>query len=146
MAPTARRWNRFFLSREAYSCSVEAGLERPPRRHDVGPRFDSLMVVMIPLTRRQSCCLLLFLTFSVLVKNQPEKITSHGGQPRCWWSAEYGKQEQKTGNAPPPPPSPARCSFGENEIIISRNVSTGATQVSVGLASVQGFLRLVDYY
>ena len=49
---------------------------------------------------------------------QPEKITLHGGQPRSWPTEQGGK---------------------------TRDVSTclGATQVSVRLASVQGFLRLV---
>ena len=102
---------------------------------------------------------LLFLTFSVLVAN-PKKTTLHGGQSRSW-SAEQGKKkrrkkEEKSLAAPPPsPPSPPplpRCSSGENKNKKSRDASTclGATQVgvtqvvSVRLASVQGFLRLVD--
>ena len=66
-----------------------------------------------------------------------------GGQSRSW-SAEQGKKIKiKSGSAPPPPP-PSHCSFGENQIK-SRDASTclGATQVSVHLASVQGFPRLV---
>ena len=67
-----------------------------------------------------------------------------------------GKKKKKSGSAPPPPPPRARCLFGEKiyiYIYISRGASTclliGATQVgvtqvvSVRLASVQGFLRLV---
>ena len=99
--------------------------------------------------------LLLFFTFSALVAN-PKKTTLHGGQSRSW-SAEQGKKEkEKVWQRTPPPPS--RCSFGEKIIIIkykirkSRGASTclGATQagvtqdVSVRLASVQGFLRLVS--
>ena len=100
--------------------------------------------------------LLLFLTFSALVAN-PKKTTLHGGQSRSW-SAEQGKKKKKKVWQRTPPPPPARCSFGEkiknNKIKIrkSRGASTclGATQagvtqvVSVRLASVQGFLRLVS--
>ena len=102
--------------------------------------------------------LLLFLTFSALVAN-PKKTTGtlHGGQSRSW-SAEQGKKKKKKVWQRTPPPPPARCSFGEKKIKIkiknrkSRGASTclGATQagvtqvVSVRLASVQGFLRLVS--
>ena len=65
-----------------------------------------------------------------------------------------GEKEKKVWQQPPPLPPPlrARCSFGKNKKIKkSRGASTclGATQVgvtqgvSVRLASVQGFLRLV---
>ena len=103
-----------------------------------------------------SCCcflllLLLFLTFSALVAN-PKKTTLHGGQSRSW-SAEQGKKGKE--RVWQRPPTPARCSFGEKKKGKkgkSRDASTclGATQVgvtqvvSVRLASVQGFLRLVS--
>ena len=80
---------------------------------------------------------------------QPEKTTLQGGQSRSW-SVEQGKKKEKkkSGSAPPPP---YRYSFVENKNKKSRDASTclGATQVgvtqvvSVRLASVQGFLRLV---
>ena len=87
---------------------------------------------------------------------QPEKTTLHGGQSRSW-SAEQGKKrrKEKSGSAPPPPPPPpARAARSEKkkEKKKSRDASTylGATQVgvtqmvSVRLAPVQGFLRLVS--
>ena len=95
--------------------------------------------------------LLLFLTFSALVAN-PKKTTSHGDQSRSWF-ANRGKQNKtKSMTAPPPPPSlPARCSFGEKKKKTPHaSTCLGATQVgvtqvvSVRLASVQGFLRLVS--
>ena len=101
--------------------------------------------------------LLLFLTFSALVAN-PKKTTLHGGQSRSW-SAEQGKKEKKkSGSAPPPAPRAllVRRKNKNNKIKKnrkSRGASTcclGATQagvtqvVSVRLASVQGFLRLVS--
>ena len=70
------------------------------------------------------------------------------------------KKKKKSGSAPPPPPPPppprARCSFGENKNNKNKTITRrihifiGATQVgvtqvvSVRLASVQGFLRLVS--
>ena len=88
--------------------------------------------------------LLVFLTFSALVAN-PKKITLHGGQSRSW-SAEQG--EKKKSLAAPPPPRAAHSEKKKK----TRGASTclGATQVgvtqvvSVRLASVQGFLRLVS--
>ena len=63
-------------------------------------------------------------------------------------------EKEKVWQRPPPPPPPARCSFGEKNKNKnkSRDAFTclGATQVgvtqvvSVRLASVQGFLRLVS--
>ena len=96
---------------------------------------------------------LLFLTFSALVAN-PKKLRStlHGGQSRSW-SAEQGKKEKKkVWQRPPPPPPGAARSEKNKKIKKSRDASTfiGATQVgvthvvSVRLASVQGFLRLVS--
>ena len=82
-----------------------------------------------------SLLLLLFLTFSVLVANR-EKTTLHGGQSLSW-SAEQGKK--KSGSAPRP------TLLVRRKKKKSRDASAclGATQVSVRLASVQGFLRLV---
>ena len=91
--------------------------------------------------------LLLFLTFSVLVANPKKTTLLHDGQSHSW-SAEQGKEnKRKSLAAYPPPPHPPHCSFGEKlnkGVNKSRDASTGATQVSVGLASVQGYLRLVD--
>ena len=84
--------------------------------------------------------LLLFLTFSVLVAN-PKKTTLHGGQSRSW-SAEQGKENKRKSLAAYPPPPPTLL-VGRKQIT-SRDASTGATQVLVGLASVHGYLRLVD--
>ena len=100
---------------------------------------------------RVSVVVLLFLTFSALVAN-PKKTTLHGGQSRSWSAEQEKNNNKKSGSAPPPPPE--RCSFGEKK----KNHAThphlfiGATQVgvtqekvvSVRLASVQGFLRLVS--
>ena len=95
--------------------------------------------------------LLLFLTFSALVAN-PKKTTLHGGQSRSW-SAEQRKKKKKKSLAAPPPPPPRALLVRRKKINNkkSRDASTclGATQVgvtqviSVRLASVQGFLRLV---
>ena len=91
---------------------------------------------------------------------QPEKTTvlyTVANLARGLLNRERKQTNKKTsGSAPPPPPPPrARCSFGVYiyiYIYISRDASTclGATQVgvtqvvSVRLASVQGFLRLVS--
>ena len=92
--------------------------------------------------------LLVFLTFSALVAN-PKKITLHGGQSRSW-SAEQGGKKKSLAAHPPPPSPPTRCSFGEKKKTRGASTCLGATQVgvtqvvSVRLASVQGFLRLVS--
>ena len=89
--------------------------------------------------------LVLFLTFSVLVAN-PKKTTLHGGQSRSW-SAEQEKENKRKSLAahhPPLLPTPHTARSERKKKKKSRDASTGATQVSVGLASVQGFLRLVD--
>ena len=105
--------------------------------------------------KHRSCMLLLlFLTFSALVAN-PKKTTLHGGQSRLW-SAEQGKKEkEKVWHLPPPPRAllvRRKKKKKKKKIRKSRGASTclGATQagvtqvVSVRLASVQGFLRLVS--
>ena len=72
---------------------------------------------------------------------QPEKTTLHGGQSRSW-SAEEGIENKTKSLAAHSPPHAARS---EKKNKKSPDASTGATQVSVRLASsVQGFLRLVD--
>ena len=98
--------------------------------------------------------LLLFLTFSALVAN-PKKTTLHGGQSRSW-SAEQGKKEkEKVWQRTPPPPPPRallvrRKKKKKNRKSRGASTCLGATQagvtqvVSVRLASVQGFLRLVS--
>ena len=100
--------------------------------------------------------LLLFLTFSALVAN-PKKTTLHGGQSRSW-SAEQGKKVKiKVWQRPPPPRAllvrrKKKEKKKKKKRKKSRDASTfiGATQVgvtqvvSVRLASVQGFLRLVS--
>ena len=99
--------------------------------------------------------LLLFLTFSALVAN-PKKLLYTVANPARGLLNREKKKKKKSGSAPPSPR--ARCSFGEKikirkkKIRKSRAESTclGATQagvtqvVSVRLASVQGFLRLVS--
>ena len=91
----------------------------------------------------------LFLTFSAFVAN-PKKTTLHGGRSRSWSSEEENKEKEVWQR--PPPPRAARSEKKINKIKKSRDASTclGATQVgvtqvvSVRLASVQGFLRLVS--
>ena len=89
---------------------------------------------------------------------QPEKTTvlyTVANLARGLLNRERKQTNKKTsGSAPPPPPPPARAARSEYIYIysISRDASTclGATQVgvtqvvSVRLASVQGFLRLVS--
>ena len=97
-----------------------------------------------------SMLLLLFLTFSALVAN-PKKLLYTVANPARGLLNREKKKKEKVWQRPPPPC--ARCSFGEKkkEKKKSRYASTcvGATQVgvmqvvSVRLASVQGFLRLV---
>ena len=85
---------------------------------------------------------------------QPQKTTLQvqGGQSRLW-SAEQGKENKiKSLAAYPPPPYPPTLLVINIRINFQRrkkkkkscDASTGATQVSVGLASVQIFIRLVD--
>ena len=97
--------------------------------------------------------LMLFLTFSALVAS-PKKTTSHGGQSRSW-SVEQGKKKEKKKSGSAPPPNPSYAARSEKKKKEKKNISRGAftclgatqvgvTQVvSVRLASVQGFLRLV---
>ena len=86
---------------------------------------------------------------------QLEKTTLHDGQSRSW-SAEQGKKKERKKSlaappSPPPPPPRVLLVRRKKKIEKSRGASTclGATQVgvtqvvSVRLASVQGFLRLV---
>ena len=86
-------------------------------------------------------CCLLFLTFSVLVANPKKTTFLHGGQSRSW-SAEQGKENKRKSLAAYPPPPPTL--LVRRKYIKSRDASAGATQVLVGLASVHGYLRLVD--
>ena len=133
-------------------------LTRDLRHNFRGAYVANRQVTLCSSVELNRLLLLLFLTFSALVANT-KKTTLHGGQSRSW-SAEQGKKEkEKVWQRTPPPPPPARCSFGEKKkkrkkekIRKSRGASTclGATQagvtqvVSVRLASVQGFLRLVS--
>ena len=76
---------------------------------------------------------------------QPEKTTLHGGQFQSWSAEEQGKETKRKKMAAYPPSTPHTArSEKQNKTKKSRDASTGATQVSVGLASVQGYLRLVD--
>ena len=97
--------------------------------------------------------LLLFLTFSALVAN-PKKLLYTVANPARGLLNREKKKKKKSGSAPPPPP-PARAARSEKKKKKkkkSRGASTclGATQagvtqvVSVRLASIQGFLRLVS--
>ena len=91
---------------------------------------------------------LLFLTFGALVANPKELLYTVANPARGLLNRE--KKEKRKSLAAPPPP--ARCSFGEKKRKKkkSRDTYLGATQVgvtqvvSVRLASVQGFLRLVN--
>ena len=71
-------------------------------------------------------------------KNYQEPGTLHGGQSRTW-SAEQGKENKRKSLAayPPPPPTPHTARPEKISKIKSRDAFTGATQVLVGLASVQ---------
>ena len=94
--------------------------------------------------------LLLFLTFSALIAN-PKKLLYTVANPACGL-LNRGKKKKKSLAAPPPPPPRARAARSEKKRKKeSRDASTclggmkvGVTQVvSVRLASVEGFLRLV---
>ena len=85
--------------------------------------------------------LLLFLTFSVLVANPKKLLYTVANPARGLLNSEKRTKEKVWQHTPPP--HPPHCSFGENKIKL-RDASTGATQVLVGLASVKGYLRLVD--
>ena len=85
--------------------------------------------------------LLLFLTFSVLVAN-PKKLLYTVANPACGLLNREKRTKEKVWQHTPP--HPPHCWFGGKINKNSRDASTGATQVSVGLTSVQGFLRLVD--
>ena len=85
--------------------------------------------------------LLLFLTFSVLVAN-PKKLLYTVANPARGLLNREKRTKKKSGSIPLPPPTPDTARSEEKNI--SREPSTGATQVSVGFASVQGYLRLVD--
>ena len=75
---------------------------------------------------------------------QPEKnYFLHGGQSRSR-SAEQGKQNQKRSLVAHPLPHPPTARSEKKNNKKNPDASTGATQVSVGLASIQGFLRIVD--
>ena len=83
--------------------------------------------------------LLLFLIISVSVAN-PKKLLYTMANPSCGLlNGEKITKEKSL--AVYPTPHIARSEKNKNK---SRDASTGATQVSVGLASVQGYLRLVD--
>ena len=70
-----------------------------------------------------------------------------GGGGIGWLAAEQGKNYKiKSLAAPPPPPPHLTLLVRRKSNKKSRDASTclGATQASVRLASVQGFLRLVS--
>ena len=84
---------------------------------------------------------LLFLTFSVLVANPKKLLYTVANPARGLLNREKRTKEKVWQHTPPP--HPPHCSSEKINKIKSRDASTGATQV-VGLASVQGYLRLVD--
>ena len=97
--------------------------------------------------------LLLFLTFSALVANPKKLLYTVANPARGLLNRE--KKKKKSGSAPPPPRAllvRRKKKKKKKKIRKSRGASTclGATQagvtqvVSVRLASVQGFLRLVS--
>ena len=83
---------------------------------------------------------MLFLTFSVLVANPKKLLYTVANPARGLLNREKRTKEKKSGSIPPPTPHTARSEKTNK----TRDASTGATQVLVGLASVQGYLRLVD--
>ena len=84
--------------------------------------------------------LLLFLTFSVLVANPKKLLYTVANPARGLLNREKRTKEKVWQHTPPTPP---HCSFGEIHKI-TRRIYRRYAQVSVGLASVQGYLRLVD--
>ena len=89
----------------------------------------------------QLSSLLLFLTFSVLVASPKKLLYTMANPARGLLNRE--KRTKKSLAAYPSPPHPPTL-LVRRKSIKSRDASTGATQVLVGLASVQGYLRLVD--
>ena len=75
---------------------------------------------------------------------QPEQLLYPVANPARALLIREKKEIEKTGSPPPPPPRAARSEKTDRK---SRHASTclGATQVSVRLASAQGFLRLVGW-
>ena len=88
--------------------------------------------------------LLLFFTFGVLVANPKKLLYTVANPARGLLNREKRTKEKVWQRTPPSPPPHAARSDGKNKIK-SRDASTylGTMQVSVRLASVQGFLRLV---
>ena len=87
-----------------------------------------------------SLLLLLFLTFSVLVANPKKLLYTVANPARGLLNKEKRTEEKVWQHTPPPSPT----LLVRRKKIKSSDASTGATQVSVGLASVQGYLGLVD--
>ena len=98
------------------------------KKYETSARYAQQQMLLLLLL-----LLLLFLTSSVLVAN-PKKTTLHGCQSRSW-SAEQGKENKRKSLAAYPPPPPTL--LVRRKKIKSRDASTGATQVLVGLASVR---------
>ena len=84
----------------------------------------------------------MFLAFSVLVANPKKLLFTVANPTRGLLNRKKRTKEKVWQHTPHHPPD---CSsFGENKSKSkSRDASTGATQVSIGLASVEGYLRLV---
>ena len=83
--------------------------------------------------------LLLFLTFSVLVANQKKLLYTVANPARGLLNREKRTKKEEVWQH-----TPRHTARSEKKKKKSRDASTGATLVSVGLASVQGYLRLVD--
>ena len=110
----------------------------------------------LEMSKRCCCCCCCFSHSAHWLPTRKKLLYTLANPARGLLNREK-KKKKKSGSAPPPPPR-ARCSFGEKikirklKIKKSRGASTclGATQagvtqvVSVRLASVQGFLRLVS--
>ena len=84
------------------------------------------------------CCFLLFLAFSVLVAN-PRKVILHGGQSRSWSAEQEKRKGEKVWQHTPSSPLLVQRKKKSHDA----SACLGATQVSVRLVSVQGFLGLV---
>ena len=96
-------------------------------------------------TRRVSVVVALVVVSHIRIGCQPEKLLYTVANPaRGLLNREKGTKKIKKSLAAHPSPPPSTLLFQRKIKHKSRDASTGATQVSVRLASVQGFLRLID--
>ena len=121
-----------------------------PRQHPFGTtlRFTGPVPAVNAIGLQICCCCCCCFSYSAHWLPTRKRLLCTVANPAR--GLLHRKKKKKSLAAPPPLPPPPRCSFGD-KIKKSRDASTclGATQVgvtqvvSVRLASVQGFLRLV---